>query len=222
MIFLLTLAAGLTATAQSGRQIKKMPTPAPTPEPTVAPTPTPKPPVEPAVKFKIVAYQPPTIYRDFSFPENMPRWVVDRLQSSALVAIAANITGNQKDAKQIAVGSTDEFVVLLQLSQNSFDSPASVSRSGELSVEYSVFNPQTGKIRFRGSAYLRREMMGRGRRACYPTLRDADYMLWRASVEAADDILSRFNLPRPPEKCGGLLLNSIAPAGETIWSAYNK
>jgi hypothetical protein len=202
--FFMALTA-LTATAQSGRNIKKLPTPQPTPEPVVSqPTPTPKPVVKPEFKFKIVSFLPLSVYPNSARPENLLRWVVERLESSPLVEIRGNTSGNQKKAKEAAVNSTEEYVIFLQLNQNSFGPPTASSSTSEndLWIDYAVLFPQTGKNKFRDTIYPRRALLSRNRRMCYPTLRDADYMLMEASIEIADNILAKFNLPIPAEKCG--------------------
>jgi hypothetical protein len=199
----LLLAAVLTATAQSGRSIKKTPTPQPTPEPTVPqPTPTPKPDVEPEFKFRVVGDIPLTVFQDFSRPEDVLRWVVQRLESSALVAIKSNVSGTQKKAKEIAVASTDEYVIYIQLNVNStFGGGGSRTSEGDVWIDYSVLLPQTGKNKLRDRVFLRSGGVSQSRRACYPSMRYADYMLLQASIEVADNILARFNLPLPAEKC---------------------
>jgi len=203
----LLLAAVLTVTAQSGRSIKKTPTPQPTPEPTVPqamPTPTPKPKVEPEFKFKVVADIPLTVFQDFSRPEDILRWVVQRLESSALVEVKSSVSGSQKKAKEIAAAAaTDEYVIFIQLNVNStFSGGGARTSEGDVWVEYSVLLPQTGKNKLRDRVFLRSGSVSQSRRTCYPSLRYADYMLLQASIEVADNILAKFNLSPGAEKCG--------------------
>lgn len=208
----LLLAAVLTASAQAGRRINKTPTPQPTPEPTTPqPTPKPKPEVKPEIKFRIVADIPLTVFQDFSRPEDIARWVVQRLEGSALVEIKSNVSGTQKKAKEIAVAAAaDEYVIYLQLNVNStFSGGGARTSEGDVWIEYAVLLPQTGKSKLRNRVFLRRGSVSQIRRACYPAMRYADYMLLQASIEVADNIMAKFDLPLPPEKCGNRSANLL-------------
>ena len=203
----LLLAAVLTANAQAGRRINKTPTPQPTPEPTT-PQPTPKPTPEPAdipkTKFRIVSDIPLTVFQDFTRPEEITRWVVQRLESSTLVEIKSSVSGTQKKAKEIAVGApSDEYVIYLQFNVNStFSGGGARTEVGDVWIEYAVLLPQTGKNKLRDRVFLRQGSISQSRRVCYPSMRYADYMLLQASIEVAENIMSKFNLPVPAEKCG--------------------
>jgi hypothetical protein len=214
-VFFLLLTAVLSANAQSRRSVQKKTPPQPTPEPTApqpVPTPTPKPEVvEPAVKFRVVTDIPLTVFQDFSRPENITLWVVQRLESSALVQIKSNVPGTQKKAREIAVAAAaDEHVIYIQLNVNStFSGGGARTSEGDVWIEYSVLLPQTGKSKLRDRIFLRRGSVSQSRRACYPAMRYADYMLLQASIEVADNIMAKFNLPLPAEKCGNRSANLL-------------
>jgi hypothetical protein len=209
-VFLL-LAAVLAASAQAGRRINKTPTPQPTPEPTTPqPTPTPKPEIKPEIKFRVVADIPLTVFQDFTRPEDVARWIVQRLENSPLIEIKSNVSGTQKKAKEIAVASADEYVVYIQFNVNStFSGGGARTGAGDVWIEYAVLLPQTGKNKLRDRVFLRQGGVSQSRRVCYPSMRYADYMLLQASIEVADNIMAKFNLPLPAEKCGSRALNLL-------------
>ena len=214
VIFLL-LAAGLTASAQSRRNQGKptpmpTPTPAPTPQPTPKPTPKPED-VIPKIKLRVVADIPLMVFQQFSRPENITFWIVQRLESSALVVIKSNVTGTQKKAKEIAASAApDEHVVYIQFNVNStFSGGGARTNEGDVWIEYAVFLPQTGKSKLRDRVFVRSGSVPQSRRACYPSMQYADYMLLNASIEVAENIMAKFDLPLPPEKCGNRSANLL-------------
>ena len=219
---LLLLAAFLAANAQSRRaNTRPTPMPTPTPEPVTTPTPkpTPKPEVKPEFNFRVVSDIPLTVFQDFTRPENVALWVVTRLESSPLVAIKSNVSGSQKKAREIAVAAAaDEYVVYIQFNVNStFSGGGSQTREGDVWIEYSVLLPQTGKSKFRDRVFVRSGGISQSRRACYPSITYADYMLLNASFEVAENIMAKFDLPLPPEKCANRftadLLKIAEPGG---------
>ncbi len=215
VIFLL-LAASVMASAQSRRSVQGKPTPMPTPTPALTPQPTPKPTpkpeeVIPKIKLRIVADIPLMVFQQFSRPENITFWVVQRLESSSLVQIKSNVTGTQKKAKEIAVAAaSDEYVVYIQLNVNStFSGGGAQTSPGDVWIEYAVLLPQTGKNKLRDRVFLRQGSVSQSRRACYPSMQYADYMLLQASIEVADNIMAKFDLPLPAEKCGNRSANLL-------------
>lgn len=215
VIFLL-LAAGLTASAQSRRSVQGKPTPMPTPTPAPIPLPTPKQTpkpevVIPKIKFRVVADIPLMVFQQFSRPENVVFWIVQRMESSALVEIKSNVTGTQKKAKEIAVSAAaDEHVVYINLNVNStFSGGGAQTNEGDVSIEYAVLLPQTGKSKLRDRVFMRRGTVSPSRRACYPSMQYADYLLLNASFEVADNIMAKFDLPLPGEKCVNRFANLL-------------
>ena len=222
-VVLLLLAAGLTASAQSRRSVQGKPTPMPTPTPppaTPTPKPTPKPEeIKPTVKLRVVSDIPLMVFQQFSRPENITYWVVQRLENSALIAIKYNASGTQKAAKEIAVSAAaDEHVVYLQFNVNStFSGGGARTNEGDVWIEYAVLLPQTGKSKFRDRVFVRGGSVSQSRRACYPGMSYADYMLLNASIEVADNIMARFNLPLPAEKCANRSANLLRIAEPSLF-----
>lgn len=210
----LLLAAILAASAQS-RRANTRPTPMPTPTPATTPTPTPKPTPKPEItpqfKFRVVSDIPLTVFQDFTRPEDAAGWIVLRLESSPLIQIKSNATGTQKKAKEIAVNAAqDEYVIYIQLNVNStFSGGGARTNDGDVWIEYAVLLPQTGKNKFRDRVFLRAGSVSQSRRACYPSMRYADYALLQASMEVAEGIMAKFDLPLPPEKCGNRAVNLL-------------
>lgn len=214
--FFLLLAAALAASAQSRRNVQTKPTPQPTPEPTApqptpTPKPTPKPEVKPEIKFRVVADIPLTVFQDFTRPEDIARWVVQRFESSGLIEIKSNVSGTQKKAKEIAVSAAaDEYVVYLGFNLNpTFSGAGARINEGDVWIEYAVLLPQTGKSKLRDRVFLRQGGVSQSRRACYPSMQYNDYMLLQASIEVANNIMAKFNLPLPAEKCGNRASNLL-------------
>jgi hypothetical protein len=194
--------------AQSGRRTPKVKSPAPVETPTPAPTPKSKPPVKPEFSLKVVSNVSQSVYLRISFPEKMLRWTVERLKNSPLLEVAAGESATLKEAQEMAKNS-DDFIVLLELDENSFGNPQpgrTRAASGEIWINFTVLTPQTAKIKQKGRAYLKPELLGGGvlnrRSLCYPSLTNEDYLLLQASFEAAERIIAGFNLPVPPVECG--------------------
>lgn len=191
---------------QSGRRVKNAPKPeivTETPTPISTPAPTPKPKPTPQVSLRLVSDDRASAFSVIRVPQDMSKYVTYRLENSALINLASNTTGNMKTAKQSAVNSEDDYVVFVQLNENS------LARQDvrDIYISFTVFTPKTGKNRMSGTAYFKPELLrNRGvlnrRQTCYGTMRDIDYLMMEASYEVAERILSGFNLPIPPEKCG--------------------
>jgi hypothetical protein len=197
--------------AQSGRRTPKVKSPAPVETPTPAPTPKSKPPVKPEFSLKVVGNISQALYTQFAFPEKMQRWVIERLENSPLLQAVAGESANLKEAQKMAKESIETFIVLVELQENPFGITGSVNakaRNGDIWIDFYVLTPETGKIKQKGRAYLTPAPFGGNagilnrRVACYPNLRNEEYILLAASYEAAERIIAGFNLPVPPVECG--------------------
>lgn len=215
LAFILTAMLGATAVfAQSGRrtQPKMLPTPTPEAVPEQKPS-APKPAFKPEISLKIVSNIPTPVYNRIPFPQKMLQWIDERFESSKLLEIKSQQSGSLKDAKKIAENATDEYIVFVELDENIYaaGAPPQLSREweGEIWINFSVFAPQNAKAKQSGRSFLKPELLrGRGilssrTVSCYPTLTDADYLLWQASYEVAERIIAGFGFPIPAAKCGG-------------------
>ncbi|HQU83568.1 MAG TPA: hypothetical protein PKY59_10600 [Pyrinomonadaceae bacterium] len=198
---------------QSGRRVKNAP-PIPvvteTPEPTATPTPKPKP--TPQFSLRLVSDSRINSFSAIRMPQDMSKYVAYRLESSPLLQIVSNISGNMKTARQAAINSENDndYAIFIQLNENTFANPQTAGTEQALRdtyISFMVFAPKTGKTKTSGSAYFKPELLRstgifNQRRTCYGTMRDIDYLMLQASYEAAERIMSNFNVPIPQEKCG--------------------
>lgn len=198
--------------AQSGRRVPPTPvsTPIPIPEPTPAPKPTEERKVKPIYSFKVVRYISQGLYMEFTRPENMSFWVAERLRKSAALEVFSGGEANRKEAIEMAKLSEETYIVWLQLEDNQFAQPGrsgtgnSKAQRGEIWITYYVFAPKTGKAAASGTTYLRDQrqtigVLGRTKRQmCYPNVFGDEYLLLGASIEAAERIMSSFNVSIPP------------------------
>lgn len=210
LMSVLLLTALLTG-AQSGRRApakSKMPTPVETPVPTPAPMPEEKKAVKPAYKLKVVTNFPLTAYSQILYPEQMSRWFVERLQSAPLFGVELGGAANRSDAVKMAKSATDTHIILFELDQNYFQTPETrrtKTRYGSVWINFYVFTPGTGKTKIKGSASPRPASTNAGvlnrRHSCLATLSNEEHLLLEASFEAAERIISGFEMRVPEYKC---------------------
>jgi hypothetical protein len=211
LVSVLLLVSVNSISAQSGRRVPKgtLPTPTPAPEPEETPKPAPKAEIKPEYTIKVVSYLPLSLNQEFPYPENMPRWVVERLRSSKLLEVEYQSSANRKEAIEMAKDSEQAFVLLVELDENSFGDPQSrrtKAESGNIWINFYLYTPVTGKVKQQGRAMFRPELLNNNRqilstnRNCYPP-NNSDYLLREASFEVAERILSGFNLSVPPFVC---------------------
>ncbi|HEY8560273.1 MAG TPA: hypothetical protein VIL74_07840 [Pyrinomonadaceae bacterium] len=209
----LILSLGGSAGAQSGRknQTKNQPPP-PIETPTPEPTPKPKSaePIVPGIPVKVVSSSPQTAFMVFPFPENMPRWVAERLSSSSPLAVQAGGSANLPQAEKLAKAATDTFIVHVELEENPFAGPTpggTRASNGQYWINFHVLTPVTGKIKKRGRIRLSPEILrGVGgvlnrKRSCAANMSNDDYLLREASFETAERVIASFDLPVPPRQC---------------------
>lgn len=201
-----------TADAQAGRKMPKVKSPAPVETPVPEPTPKlqVKTPVKPEFSLKVVSNTSRTFNMRLTYPENVPRWVVERLKNSSLLEVEMGGAATMKEAQEMAKNVTDTFIILVELDENPFNNPqmgGTRTASREIWIDFTVLTPGTGKVKQKGRSYLKPELMGRNRGvlsrtiSCYPSLTNEEYLLWEASFEAAERIMTAFNLPVPPLEC---------------------
>jgi hypothetical protein len=114
-----------------------------------------------------------------------------------------------KKAAEMAKNSTNSFVLLVELSEDSFASPTlgnTTVTQGAFWIDFSLYSPTTGKSKLRGRADLRPELLretigSRSRRACFPLMNNNDYLLLEAGYEVAERAMNGINLIVPPLKC---------------------
>jgi hypothetical protein len=204
----------ISINAQSGRRISNPP-PTPKPEATPEPTPTPKPKedIKPEYSIIVVSNVRGSMNTNSTFrnPENAYSWVLERMRSSAHLAVQYGGESNLKKAAEMAKSSTESYVLLLELSDDNFARPTmgnTTVAQGTFWLDFSLFSPTTGKSKMRGRADLRPELLrgtvlNRSRRYCFPTLTNNDYLLLEASYEVAERTMNGLNILFPSVKCNG-------------------
>lgn len=144
----------------------------------------------------------------FMYPENMKNWVINRLTKAQILDVSA-IGGqmNRSQAIKRAKTETQTLVVLLELEENFInDTDPSKIRSQARSfwINYYIYAPETGKAAHKGRVDSRMPGVFKNGKidrigvTCYPGVRGADLQLLRASIEAADRIMSDLNVILPP------------------------
>jgi hypothetical protein len=192
-----------SAQAQSGRRPPKQPT---SPDP-MPPAQT-EPPIQPSTRAEtghrlpiLVVRNLPTIGSSSIYTNIALNGCLEELKRSPAVEVASAKDKNRKEASDYAKASTDTYVVLIQLDQDTVDvEHPSVSVLGgnpaTLCVSYILFTPGTGKVKTQGKVY---QGQRRGPVGLPPgSQASVDYELRRCGREAADRVLDALNFPRPP------------------------
>ncbi len=186
--------------AQSGRRVAKgspaVATPTPTPE-IVERKPPPKP------DFKLKVYADIDIGGTFGFPmpERMQRWTVERLRRTTLLDVLDAGSVNRRDAIKQAKAETEAYVVLLELQSDPFSQYGTTSVRA-MSIHLTVYHPASAKVKLKRTLALGQNstrLPGSASviQACNPGLYGNEILLLEASIEAADTVMSNFNVPLP-------------------------
>jgi hypothetical protein len=211
LVVTLLFLVGSAVQAQSGRRMKPggATAPAPstqTPQPEMPKTPA-KLPAQPQLPLLVIGSASQTLYMSFPFPEKMQAWVAKRLRDGAGLMVTQGEGINRNAAIKRAKSETETFIIWVQLDEEPFDSPTTSDgrRNFEkFHINYYVLSPVTGKAKFSGVVYLGQSsptvnVGGNAVPTCYPDIRDrGDYLLLQASIEVANRIMSKLNVPIPP------------------------
>lgn len=206
LLFAIIISGAVLTNAQSGRRGAVRPTPTPFPEATPTPTPKPqaKPERKPVARLRMVSDITALSSPMFIRGEESLNWIGERLRGQTLLELGGVKEGSNKDAKQIAAASEDEHVLFVRLSDMTMGSPS--ASASDISLNFTLYEPKTGKSKLNGAAYLRPELLSNNaaynyRRMCAPGLRDLEFLLRMASFEVAERILGSFGMPVPREEC---------------------
>lgn len=199
-----SLAACAAAFAQSGRRTPRPQEIAPVPTPTPEPTPLPKD-DKPEVKIPlaVMADDGNTFY--ISGIDTVQSVAVARLRESRALEVAGDRgRGSRGQAIKRAKESANQHVLYFELRIDPrYERTVQRPPSEYVWVDYTVFEPGTGKRKTGGSVYLQRAYgpLGRvGLPSCYPTMtHDIEYAL--AGLEVAERVMESFSLPAP-RRCG--------------------
>lgn len=188
--------------SQAGRKLPQSKSAPPKSEPTPSPTPEPAKPAKPQFTLKVVRDIHQTLYLSFPFPEHMQEWAVGRFRRSPLLSVSAGGQTNHSEAVKLAKGETEAYVVWLQLEEDPLVKQQPSGRhapAGQDRINFSIMAPVTGKTTYSGVVFLAQSSRGVGVRTtqslCYPGIRDDDYLLLEASLEAAARIMEYLKVP---------------------------
>ena len=200
-LFMLLFALLLTPTvlAQSGRKIPNKPKPPVTSIPPEAEEKKTEPKKDIPKIPVLLAYSIQNLNISHIYSQAVTQSCATRLGESD-VQVQMGKEMNRKEASDAAKKSDDTFVALIQLGTDSFDSMNS-GMGGYIDpryllVEYSVFEPKTGKVKTSGRIYQRRSLNDPLSIPQSPAA--YEQRLRRMGEEAADRIVAALNLPIPP------------------------
>jgi hypothetical protein len=203
-------------------QSRRAPRPAATPTPEATPTATPggesesesKPrgtsAKDPAVvSFAIMEYDNPMMSLDYMARDDIWKEFLERLGKARVVSVTQGGKGTRGQARERAKSERETYVVLFQLEEEREMNGAGTGQvdSRSLLLKTYVYAPKTGDLKYADTIYQRpyREtatiggvrvpVPGGGRMERYPSQRQLE----QAARDAADRLMSRFNVIPPPD-----------------------
>jgi hypothetical protein len=133
--------------------------------------------------------------------------VVQRLRDSKSLKLGVEESMTRGEANKRAKAETQAYILWLELKNDrmDFDPTGRNTRTEDLSIQYVVLEPKTGKVKTQGNVYLRSTGSGRvpgiGRSLprCYPQpAYSVEFAVIEAGIETAERVIRAFNLPNPP------------------------
>ncbi|HEX3559442.1 MAG TPA: hypothetical protein VHU19_09565 [Pyrinomonadaceae bacterium] len=203
--------------AQSGRHAPKLdatPTPAATPqaesESESRPHGAASKSADVIVSFIVIEYDNAIMDVDFRAREDVADTFMHRLEQSRAVSASSQGNGTRKEARDRAKAQRDAYVVLFELDEETGASNAGIGQvdTRTLAIKTYVYAPKTGDLKFSDTIYQRpyRETATVGGipvPIAVPTRRVEQYpsqlQLEQAARDAADRLMSRFNVILPPD-----------------------
>jgi hypothetical protein len=195
---LLIFAAAGAAPGQSGRKVRKNPSPTPTPAPAEAARPVP-----PAPKPEKLQLSLFVCTNGRGTMANIPAYLYDSMRDSFTQRIGeastAAVTGgrdmmDRSEAVKRAKSTKDVYVVWLELELSTFDPASSINNINpdDLFIRFTVFTPETGKVKTSGRAFQgsRRGPIGIGGRTTRRGSSQTEYQLREAARDAANQVLA--------------------------------
>jgi len=193
--------------AQSGRRVpKKNDSPAPVQGTAEEPAPSetaPKKP-EPAKVPVVIARDSPSM-RSSEYLANVAiDGVTERLKESSTLQIARGRGMSRKEASDHARGSKTDYVLWVELNYDTMMAnrvPSDSARISDLTVEYAVYAPETGKVAASGRVYGRpsRSSVG-GVGLPLPGNQHIEYVVRQAGQDVADRVMNALKVAAPPRR----------------------
>ena len=207
VLVLLATFGAAGALAQSGRKAQKplgLPTEAPKPDdPAAKPAETKK--VEALVSFLVMKYDDLNIYIERTAQDSVAAAFVQRLGQASSVEVKDAGKGRRQDARDRAKKEETSYVVLFQMDVNSMGGSLEDVDSRSIVLRTYVYSPKTGDVKYADTTYQRpyrdTARIG-GVNVPVPTRRieryPSQYQLEQAARDAADRMLTRFQVIVPP------------------------
>jgi hypothetical protein len=175
------------AEAQSGRRARK-PQPAVEPIPLPAPTPASPHPVNfLSQPVRLLIGRQPTSRR-LQSEDAIFATFINRLNQFGNVSGTSLGDVKRKQAIERAKTETENFVVLVSFSIDSFQNGTIILNSPDLQIEYAVYEPVTGKKRIEGKVYFQSIGGGRMRRGEWPNGTPIKITAEAAGIEVAEHV----------------------------------
>src|SRR6185503_14369183 len=152
VVLALCVLTGLTVLAQSGRKRVTPEPAAPVPTPTPEPTPTPRKEEKESDRLFFIGADRNNFSANFPFTyyDAVVHGCADRLRSGSSAGVdVSDQSLSRGEAIRKAKESTDTYVVQLTLRLDSM-----ARSSDDITVEFMVFAPKTGKVAVSGNSYL--------------------------------------------------------------------
>lgn len=207
---LLAFALASAAQAQSGRRAPRTQEVAPVPTPTPEPTPK-KHDTEVAQRINVVVLGDTFAAGQYSTAGDVVQQsFMQRLhESGALVVDADSSRTTRGGAQKRAKEEKDRFVIWMSLRYNGTmgAEPMGVRANPQnYSIEFSVYDPVTGKTRASGVVFMRAGYgtiggVSVGAPSCYPATYASDLEFVYGAIDAANRVMKAFDVP-PPPLCG--------------------
>lgn len=185
--------------AQSGRRAPnptQPPVPTPTPTESVQPPPAQN---KPALKQTLIVGMDATggsSYIPSYWADAAWGGFVERFRDISSVTISGDRNMRRKEASDLAKKETESFVVLLQLETLSAGASMGQANPDDLTINYIIYTPGTGKVKNQGRVYVRQArgiLTGR-----LPGSRTIELQLAEAGRETADRVAATLHLASPP------------------------
>jgi hypothetical protein len=174
------------ADSSHGQSGRRTPQPAATPKPQIKENPQSDSTLRQRVKV-LVARQPTS--RRLLSEDTIYSAFVQRLnEQKNLQATAIGDLKKRSAAVKRAQTETDQFLVLLQLEIDNFQEGTIVLNSPDLEIVYTVFEPVTGKERFKGKVYFQAIGGARARKDAWPNGPPIKITPEAAAIAAADGL----------------------------------
>ena len=189
---LLCFCSFLTVATQSGRRaVKKPPEPVATPEPSPEMTSeSGRPPERPKPALSLIlGMDRSQSFGNFRNIQIILTAVAERFESNRTVELRQVLDDFERgEAVERAKKEPEAYVVLLE-----FRSTRASGNSGDFSIQYWVFSPNTGKLKASGQTYPE-DTRTRGILSPRAPTIYGDYQLQNAAMDVADRVLAVFKL----------------------------